>query len=150
MDPAPDIWTIRHAIYRHFAGTSRAPGVDEITASCGVSRSHVEKALLELDSAHALFLDPGTYDIRIANPFSGVRTDFRAIVGGQTYWANCAWDCYGVIAALGSSDGTIEAVCTENGSQLQLAVRDGEAVDGGAVVHFLVPFAAWYDDLVHT
>ena len=145
-----DIWTVRHAIYMYFAEHARAPGVVEVAAICGITEAAAREALVELDRVHALFLDPGTLDIRIANPFSGVPTDFRVTLGDQTYWANCAWDSFGVIAALGADVGEIEAVCAENGEPLRLAVRDGEAVSMGEVVHFLVPFSEWYDDMVFT
>lgn len=146
----PDIWTIRHAIYRHFAGAARAPSVSEIAASCSITEDQTRDALTALNKVHALFLDPGTFDIHIANPFSGVPTDFLVDVGGRTYFANCAWDTFGVIAALQARDGVIRAACTGDGSPLRLEVRDGEAIDHGEVVHFLVPFSEWYDDMVFT
>jgi len=150
MPQPPDIWTVRHAIYRHFAETARAPEVEEIAAVCRITPEQAKAVLLDLDKAHALFLDPGTFDIRIANPFSSVPTEFRVAAGRRTYFANCAWDSFGVIAALGSDEGEIEAVCAENGASLRLAVRDGEVMDHGEVVHFLVPFSSWYEDLVFT
>lgn len=146
----PDIWTIRHAIYRHFAETARAPSVSDISAACSITADQALAALQALHEVHALFLDPATGDIRIANPFSGVPTDFLVDVAGRTYWANCAWDTFGVIAALQARDGLVRAACAENGAPLQLAVQEGETVSHGEVVHFLVPFSEWYADMVFT
>jgi len=150
MTQPPDIWTIRQAIYQHFADHARAPSLLEIAAMCGITEAQAQESLLDLHEVHALFLDPGTFNIHIANPFSGVPTDFLATVGERTYWANCAWDCFGVIAALNAPDGTIQAPCAENGQPLHLAVRDGAAVSQGEVIHFLVPFSDWYEDMVFT
>jgi len=145
-----DIWTIRHAIYQHFAETARAPRPEEIAATCGISRNEAADAFRALNDIHALFLDPGTLDIHIANPFSGVKTGFLVTVNGRTYSANCAWDTFGIIAALQADNGTIQAHCAENDSPLQLEVREGQAVQSGEVVHFLVPFSEWYNDMVFT
>ena len=150
MSHLADIWICRHMIYRHFAETGRAPSVSEIALACGIREEEARAALIALDEVHAVFLDPGTFDIHIANPFSGVPTDFLVEVGTRTYWANCAWDSFGVIAALKAADGVIRAACAENGEPLRLEVRAGEAIDHGEVVHFLVPFSEWYNDMVFT
>jgi hypothetical protein len=44
----------------------------------------------ELDARHAIFLEPGTAQIRMATPFSAVPTPFTVTAEGITYWANCA------------------------------------------------------------
>lgn len=144
------IWDVRYFIYQHFAETARPPALAEIGAHFAMSPVEVEAALLELDAQHALFLQEGTFDIVIANPFSGVPTDFWVDVDGQTYNANCAWDSFGVIAALGTANGRIRAHCAHTGEQLSLGVEKGEVVSAGEQVHFLVPFEQWYDDMVFT
>jgi hypothetical protein len=78
----------------------------------------------ELHSRHALFLDLATLTVRIANPFSGIPTDFKIHADGKTYFANCAWDMLGIPAAL-HSDAVIEAVCTESNEAVKLEVKDG-------------------------
>ena len=99
--------------------------------------------------------------IRMANPFSGIPTDFRVHANGKTYFANCAWDMLGIPAVL-HCDAIIEAVCTESNDSVQLEIRDGQtyaqaAVPSGGVsglsellIHFPLPFARWYDDLLFT
>ncbi len=146
-----DIWNVRHFIYNHIAQTTTPPGLDEIALALDLSLPEVKKALEELDALHALFLDPGTYQVHIANPFSGLPdTGFVVDVGGKTYWANCAWDSYGVIAALQAENGDIRAACAYDGQPLHLKVRDGQAISAGEVIHFQVPFSQWYDDMVFT
>ena len=144
------IWDVRHFIYQHFAATAKPPTLEEIGAHFAMSQAEVEAALLELHAQHALFLQEGTLDIVIANPFSGVSTDFLVDVDGQTYYANCAWDSFGVIAALGAANGRIRANCAHTGEPLSLGVKDDEVVSAGEQVHFLVPFAQWYADMVFT
>ena len=131
---------LRRRIYRFFADEGRAPAPEEVGASAEDYR--------RLETAHALVLrDNG--GIRIANPFSGVATEFEVEAGGVRWHANCAWDGLGILAAV-ARDGALRTRCTDCGESLAAEVRDGDLVESDAVAHFLVPAARWYDDLVHT
>jgi hypothetical protein len=78
--------------------------------------------------------------VLLANLFFDRANPFQVTPNGVGSWANCAWDMFGVPAALG-----IDAM-----------IRATYAVDGGMVtgsdgiVRFLQPFRTWYDDLRHT
>jgi len=143
------VWEVRAFVYRHFVETTRPPTVDAAAAHAGVSADDAADLYRELHQRHALFLEPGTVSVRMANPFSAIPTPFRVHARGKTYWANCAWDALGISAAL-RCDAVVEAECADCGSPMTLTVRDGEVGDHGEVVHFLVPFGRWYDDLVFT
>ena len=92
----------------------------------------------ELHNRHAFFLEPETLTIRMANPFSGIPTDFKVHANGKTYFANCAWDMLGIPAAL-HCDAVIEAVCTESNESVQLEIRDGKVTKQRITCPF--PFA---------
>jgi hypothetical protein len=85
----------------------------------------------------------------MANPFSGVETPFTVRAKGKTYFANCAWDSLGIPAAL-HLDAEIEAFCAQSGELLHLRVSGGEVRGSEALVHFLIPFRDWYNDLTST
>ena len=85
----------------------------------------------------------------MANPFSGVETSFRVHANGRTYFANCAWDSLGIPAAL-HTEAEIEAACAQSGEPILLSVRDGQVHGTEALVHFLIPFREWYNDLTST
>ena len=127
----------------------RAPAVRETAEGLGIEVEEARALYAELNGRHALMLMPGTDVIRMANPFSGVPTGFRVTSGGVKYYANCAWDTFGIPAAL-HADATMEAFCANTQEPLKFWVRDGEAGGDKAVVYFRVPFAKWYDDLVFT
>ena len=149
-DPThPLLWQARAYIYQHFADTAHPPTVDQVVDHFSLTRQAGEALFHELDRLHAFFLDPGTLNIRIANPFSAVPTDFRVHAQGQEYWANCGWDALGIPAAL-HADATIDAACAQSGEPLSLTVKDGRLLPTDAVVHFLVPFARWYEDMIFT
>ena len=143
------LWDIRAFIYRHFAETTHAPGLDEIASHFALSHGEAASAYEELHQRHALYLKPGTHEILMANPFSGVETPFRVRANGKTYFANCAWDSLGIPAAL-HSDAEIEASCAQSGESLHLRVAGGEVRGSEALVHFLIPFRDWYNDLTST
>jgi hypothetical protein len=86
--------------------------------------------------------------IVIANPFSGVETDFVVDSGGRSWFANCAWDGLGILAALGL-DGSLRTTCVDCGGAVEVQVEEGR-VRGEAVAHFLLPARKWYDDLAYT
>lgn len=148
MDPE-FAWTVRAQIYDHIVATGRPPTVVEAATSAQISPAAAAAAFAWLDDHHALVLDRDRTTIRIANPFSGVSTGFRVHSGGQSYWANCAWDAVGIPAAL-HRDATIDAELSDDGSRVEIVVADGVLRHHDELVHFPLPFASWYDDLIHT
>ena len=148
MDEAK-LWSIRAFVYQHFAETTRPPKVDETAAHFALTHDEAGAAYEGLHERHALFLKPGTHEILMANPFSGVETSFRVQANGQTYFANCAWDSLGIPAAL-HADAGIEAACAQSAEPIHLRVIGGQIQGAEALVHFLTPFREWSDDLVST
>jgi len=146
----PLLWSVRTYIYQYFAETTCAPQLANIAKHFALTHEQVIDLLHALHEIHALFLDPGTTNIRIANPFSAVPTPFVAEVNGKRYWANCAWDSFGVIAALRAEEGAIHATCAQSGAPLHLQIHQGDVVATTAMIHVLVPFHQWYENMVYT
>jgi hypothetical protein len=143
------LWRSRAFIYKQFAEESRPPSVDELTRRFDVSEEFAEATFQELHDRHALFLDPVSAKVRMANPFSAIATEFEVRVAGRSYWANCAWDALGIPAAL-HADAEVEALYTDTNERLTLTVAREQVADSAARVHFLLPFKHWYDDLILT
>ena len=143
------VWDIRLFVYQHFAETTRAPRVEETAARYRLTLEEAASAYEELHQRHALFLQPDTHEILMANPFSGVETTFRVHTNNKTYFANCAWDSLGIPAAL-HVDAEVEAECAQSGEPIRLTVSGQQVLDSNALVHFLVPFKDWYGDLPFT
>jgi DNA-binding transcriptional MocR family regulator len=144
------IWKARTFVYTWFAEHARAPEVRDLAERFDISHDQAGQALRALHERHALFLEPGTVKIRMANPFSAIATPFTVVVQGKTYWANCAWDCFGIPVALQAAQASIESTCAASGARIHLDIAAGRVVSAGEVAHFLVPFRHWYDDLVVT
>ena len=144
-----DIWDVRAFVYQNFADTTHAPSVDETARHFNLSNEEAGELYKELNNRHSFFLEPETLTIRMANPFSAIPTDFKVHANGKTYFANCAWDMLGIPAAL-HCDAVIDAVFTESNEPAQLEIRNGKVTNSEYLVHFPLPFARWYDDLVFT
>jgi hypothetical protein len=102
-----------------------------------------------LHDAHALVLDPATDEILMAHPFSAVPTPYRVHADRRSWYANCAWDAFGICAAL-HVDGSIETTCPDCGEKINVEVRDQRVSDESLLFHCLVPARHWWDDIVFT
>jgi hypothetical protein len=131
---------LRNLVYRRFVELGRAPTRAELGDDEGLRR---------LDAEHALVLDEKTGEIRMANPFSSVPTPYRVDTGGKAWYANCAWDAFGIPAALGE-DGHVRTACPDCGDAIELDVGAGRTIPPQLVFHVVVPAERWWDDIVFT
>ena len=138
----------REAIYAGIVRAGEAPGTREIAAATGVSIEAAAGAVRALAEAHVIVLEPGTERIRFAPPFAAVETGFRVESDARRRFAPCAWDAFGIPAAL-HRDAEIAARCAQSGEPMNCSVRDGQAY-GNGVVHLLVPAARFWDDIIYT
>jgi Alkylmercury lyase len=93
-----------------------------------------------LAAQHVVALDERG-DVLMAHPFANHTDGARVDTGPptRTWWGNCAWDAFGIVAALDLRDATITAQ----------GITLGPA-DDDAVFHVLVPAAHWWDDIGFT
>jgi hypothetical protein len=140
---------LRNETYRLFVSLGRAPSPEEVGTASGTPPADVRAAWERLHEAHALVLDATGSQIRMANPFSAVPTAYRVRAASRWWYANCAWDAFGVCAAL-RSDGQIQTSCADCGEPLEVAVRAERPDDDSLLFHCLVPAARWWEDIVFT
>jgi Alkylmercury lyase len=140
---------LRNATYALFVELGRAPTLEETATVVRAAAVEVEEGWRRLHEAHALVLNLPRAEIRMANPFSALPTNFRVHAADRDWYANCAWDAFGICVVLGV-DGRIETSCPDCGEAISLDVRCGEPEDERLVFHSLVPAAQWWDDIVFT
>jgi hypothetical protein len=140
---------LRNVTYRLFVEHGRAPTADEVAAPAGTAMEDVQRGWRRLHDAHALVLNGAGTELRMANPFSAVPSAFRVEAGGRWWYANCAWDAFGVCAAL-RVDGRIETSCPDCGEPIEVGVRDECPDDDSLFFHCLVPAEHWWEDIVFT
>ena len=137
-------------IYETLARTTRAPGTADVARALEAPLERVEAAFLSLHEKRLLVPEPGDPSrIRMAPPFSGVPTAFRVVVGDLAYYANCVWDALGIPAAL-DRDAVVEAADGSTGEPMHLLVKDARPLPEPCVIHFAVPAARWWEDILHT
>ena len=93
--------------------------------------------------------EPDGVTIRMAPPFSGVPTQHEVEVAGRRYFANCAWDCLGIPAAL-KSPAVVRSRCERTLEPLTLEVATDAPPASDWIFHCQVPASHWWDDLVFT
>jgi hypothetical protein len=127
MSPTEHDLALRRAILESFANTG-GPGEHD--------------GLESLAAQHVVVLDDDGR-ILMAHPFAAHRTGARVQSDGREWWGNCAWDAFGIVAALNLDHATI----TAQGITLKL---EGDEIEGDAVFGVLVPAAHWWDDIGFT
>ena len=140
---------LRNATYRLFVAHGRAPSPAEVATDSGRTPDAVLAGWRRLHDAHALVLDADRCSIRMANPFSAVPTAHRVLAAGRWWYANCAWDAFGICAAL-HTDGRIETSCPDCGGPIAVEVRAGLPDRDDLLFHCLVPASSWWDDIAFT
>jgi hypothetical protein len=98
---------VKLAVYRHFADTGRRPSIMEMAEHVGSDAKSVLDAYRRLSAQRLLVLEADGSSIRMASPFSGIPTQHVVETDGIQYFANCAWDALGVLAALHKQGTTI-------------------------------------------
>ena len=119
---------LRRAIMESFAARGRPPEIRD------------RATLRELAAQRVVVLD-AEERIVMAHPFAAHPNGARVDAGERTWRGNCAWDGFGIVAALGLS----EAVVTD-ASGISIGFRDGRPVDA-ALFHVAVPARRWWADI---
>jgi hypothetical protein len=132
---------LRNLVYRRFVELGRAPTLDELGTD--------EAALRRLHEARMVVLEPDRPEIRMVIPFSAVPTPYRVEAAGRSWFANCAWDAFGILAAF-DVDGHISSSCPDCGEPIEIDVVDRRPEPADDVFHVLVPARSWWDDIVFT
>jgi hypothetical protein len=140
---------VKLAIYKHIAETTRAPAIEQVAASVRAPASEVKGAYERLSRSRVLVLEADGQSIRMAPPFSGVPTQHRVRAAAKEYFANCAWDALGVPAAL-HQPAEVLSRCEQTLEPIRLRVGESGPAPEPCVIHFAVPAALWWKDIVFT
>lgn len=136
-------------IGRYFVDHGTAPTVAQLGGLLGVEREVVSAALHALAGYHGVVLHPTTGEIWAMHPFSAAPTSFWVESQGRGWWGNCAWCSLG-IAALLAADTTITTTLGAESEQVVIRVRDGVVTPAEYRVHFPIPMARAWDNVMYT
>jgi hypothetical protein len=139
---------VKLTIYQAIVDAANVPTAEDVAAMLDKSVGEVDAAFGDLANQRLLVLEQeNPRRIRMAPPFAGIPTQHIVTAGGKSYFANCAWDALGISAAL-HQDADITSVCPDCGQQMSFQLRDGMPIHQECVIHFAVPAAQWWDDIV--
>jgi Alkylmercury lyase len=133
---------VRAEIYGTFAREGRPPSPAELHNTLGFDP---QPALNELHDLHAIVLTGAGDGVRMAHPFSAWPMGFVLRAGDRFWWGGCAWDSFGIAAALGEP---VEILTTCPSCQRELRYSAPPAHD--YVVRLPRPAAEWWEDVVAT
>ena len=140
---------VRVYIDNQMVETSAAPSTGDTARALGRAEAEIEGVFRELDEARMLVLRPGSHTVWMAGPFSNMQTAFTVIAGGRAYYANCAWDAFGIPAMLGL-DARIFTTCADCGGVLERKVTNAALPETRGIVHFALPPRRWWDNIGYT
>ncbi|HVG28150.1 MAG TPA: organomercurial lyase [Pyrinomonadaceae bacterium] len=140
---------VRRRIYDFTEREGLPPTISQAAAELSRGAEEIAASLARLAEAHVLILQRDSNEILMLPPFSAVPTPFVVELGGRAYFANCVWDALGVPSML-KRDAEIKTSCGCCGASMKLSVAGGALADARGVVHFALPAARWWDDLVFT
>jgi Alkylmercury lyase len=141
--------TLRTAVYRHFASTGQSPTLDAMHEAIGAMPEQLTDGYRRLYAKRMLVPTADFASIRMAPPFSGVPTQHRVTVDGRDYFANCAWDAFGVVSALGGT-GDVMSRCEQTHEPLVLHLTPEGPPPSAWLFHCVVPASGWWNDIVFT
>jgi hypothetical protein len=122
---------LRRTIFEAFAATGGPPQVDDIVTLRSLAEQHVV-VLGDEDR------------IVMAHPFAAHDDGARVEAGERTWRGSCAWDAFGIVAALELGEARVT-----DASGVRVAFREGRPVED-AVFHVAVPAARWWSDIGFT
>jgi hypothetical protein len=140
---------LHYELIRHLVERCSIPSHEELTALLTCSSGELDQAFDDLADAHGVVLHPSSHDVWAIHPFSLAPTPFLVESGSKKWWGNCAWCSLG-IAVLAGERSVITTTLGAESEQVQLVVADGLVSRQDLVVHFPIPMAQAWDNVVYT
>jgi hypothetical protein len=140
---------LRRHIYDHTLRDGVPPTIVELTAATISPESNVRESLRRLEEARIVVRQRSTGELLMVPPFSAVPTSFVVHASRFSTYANCAWDALGVPVMLRERDRIVSA-CGCCGDAITLDAGPEDPPNTQNVIHFAVPAARWWHDIVFT
>jgi len=140
---------LRQVVYREFVEEGRPPTAAEAARRLRLGVEEVLAGWGRLHDDHMLVLDEDRVGVRMAHPFSSRPMGFVVASDEQKWWGGCAWDSFGIMAAL-DRPVLVATTCLGCGRPLALLADPQAPPTEPFVAHFLVPASHWWDDVVRT
>lgn len=137
---------VRAKVFEVLVAGISDPTTQVLAESTGFTVDAVAESLKRLAAQHRLVLSAEGDRVVMAHPFSSVPTNYEAHVGNRSWWANCAWDAFAILALLGDGD----AVATPTDRNHMTWTVSAGIVEPEGIVHFVVPPMHFWDNIEFT
>ena len=146
---AIDPVALRVFVYDELLDRGVPPSIGDVAGHFRVAPNEARRALTELRIGKTILVHPRTGEVWMAGPFSAAETPYRVTDGRRQWWANCAWDMFGVATIAGATV-RVDTRCTDCGEPITLVCDPAAPPNDHGVVHFLVPARRWYENIGFT
>ena len=148
-DWPPELADVRRLVFRRFSERGAPPSPGEIAEELNIDRDEALRRLRDLHDRHQIVLNRARDAVRMAHPFSAAPMGFVLRADGdRLWWGGCAWDSFGIVAALGEE---LEITTRCPACARTWTYRAGPDTPPPALtVRLPRPAAEWWDDVVAT
>ncbi len=147
------LWQVRAFVYSHFADTTHAPSVDETAQHFNINTEEAGEIYKELHNRHAFFLEPETLKSAWQTRSLGFRRISKSMRMGKPILPTAPGTC-SASPPLCTVTRALKPSARKAMRQFNWKFGMERFSQGGTakvgLVHFPLPFARWYDDLVFT
>jgi hypothetical protein len=141
---------LHHELIRGLVEKCAIPSRDELQTRLGCASSEeLDRAFEELAGLHGVVLHPASHDVWAIHPFSLAPTPFLVESGEKKWWGNCAWCSLGIAVLVGGRC-LITTTLGAESEQVRLTVEDGQIDRSDLVVHFPIPMARAWENVIYT
>lgn len=139
---------VHYRILTEIIESGHAPDTRRLASLLSTSDDEIDASLRRLHENHGLLLHPDSTRIWVIHPFSLWPTAFWVSAEGRHWWGNCAWCSLGICALLDTYANITTTLGGEH-EQTVIRIRRGEVLEGNLVVHFPLPVAKAWDNVIY-
>jgi Alkylmercury lyase len=141
---------LHYELIRSLVETCALPSRAELQVRLDCTSSdELDRVFAELAELHGLVLHPASSQVWAIHPFSLAPTPFLVEFGAKKWWGCCAWCALGITALIGEPC-VITTTLGAESEQVQLTVAHGQVKPSDLVVHFPIPMARAWDNVIYT
>src|SRR5262245_15498901 len=144
-----EIGQLHYELIRALLDTCSVPDNAVLADQLHGSVRDLERCFDELAEQHGVVLHPNSPRVWVIHPFSLAPTPFHVRAGTRCWWGNCAWCSLG-IAVLLDEPCTITSSLGAEEERIVVTVGNGCVTPNDRFVHFPIPMARAWDNVVYT
>lgn len=143
---------LRLLVYSQLASHARVAATDDLAAALHLTPGQVANGLRALHTTRDLVLDDSG-GIVLAHPFATRNFGFSVMGAATIWWGGCAWDAFAIAHLVPDEPDTLVATqcphCRKGRKAHAWNIIRSEPPPGEQIVHFAIPIAHVWDDVVH-